>query len=52
MQYHFTLVKMAIIKKITGTSLVVQWLRIRLATKGMLVRSLEGELISQMPWGY
>ena len=32
-----------------GTSLVVQWLRIRLAMQGMQVRSLVGELRFHMP---
>ena len=33
-----------------GTSLVVQWLRIRLQMQGTRVRSLVGELRSHMPW--
>ena len=34
-----------------GTSLVVQWLRIRLPMQGTGVRSLVGELRSHRPWG-
>ena len=34
-----------------GTSLVVQWLRIRLPMQGMWVPPLVGELRSHMPWG-
>ena len=34
-----------------GTSLVVQWLRIRLPMQGTCVRSLVWELRSHMPWG-
>ena len=37
-------------KKITGISLVVQWLRIHLAMQGTQVQSLVGELRSHMPW--
>ena len=33
------------------TSLVVQWLRIRLAMQGTWVQSLVGELRSHKPWG-
>ena len=33
------------------TSLVVQWLRIRLPMQGMRVQSLVGELRSHMSWG-
>ena len=33
-RYHLTLVRMAIIKKATGTSLVVQWLRLHAANAG------------------
>ena len=32
-----------------GTSLVVQWLRIRLPMQGMQIRSLVGVLRSHMP---
>ena len=34
MRYHLTPVRMAIIKKTTGTSLVVLWLRLRASTAG------------------
>ena len=34
-----------------GTSLVIQWLRIHLATQGTPVPSLVGELRSHMPRG-
>ena len=34
-----------------GTSLVVQWLRLRLPKQGVKVRSLVGELGSHMPHG-
>ena len=34
-----------------GTSLVVQWLRLRASKQGAMVRSLVGELISHMPCG-
>ena len=37
-------------KKKSGTSLVVQWLRICLAIPGAQVRFLVGELKSRMPW--
>ena len=36
---------------ITGTSLVVQWLKIRLPMQGTQVQSLVGELRSHMLWG-
>ena len=39
------------IKNSTGTSLVVQWLRIHLAMQGMQVQSLVGELGSHVHWG-
>ena len=32
-----------------GTSLMVQWLRIHLAMKGMQIQSLVGELRSHLP---
>ena len=35
----------------SGTSLVVQWLRIHLSMQGTRVRSLLGELRSHMPRG-
>ena len=38
-------------KILSGTSLVVQWLRIHLPMQGTWVRSLVGELRSHMPWG-
>ena len=38
-------------KKREGTSLVVQWLRLRLPMKGVQVRTLVRELRSHMPWG-
>ena len=34
-----------------GTSLAVQWLRIRLPMQGLRVRSLVRELKSHIPWG-
>ena len=34
-----------------GTSLVVQWLRLRLPVQGAWVKSVVGELRSYMPWG-
>ena len=40
--------KLPIIKEISGTSLVVQWLRIYLATQGTWVRSPVSELRSHM----
>ena len=43
MTYYLTPVRMAIIKKSTGTSLVAQWLTIRLPTQGTRVRSLVRE---------
>ena len=36
----------------TGTSLVVQWLGLRLPVQGVKVRSLIGELGSHMPHSY
>ena len=36
-------------KCVLGTSLVVQWLRLRLLMQGVRVRSLVGELRSHMP---
>ena len=33
------------------TSLVVQWLRLRLPVQGAWVKSVVGELRSYMPWG-
>ena len=35
----------------TGTSLVIQWLRLHLPMQGMWVGSLVRELRSHMPWG-
>ena len=43
MKYHLTLVRMAIIKKSTGASLVAQWLRICLLMQGTRVRALVWE---------
>ena len=40
-----------IFRKGAGTSLVVQWLRLRLPVQGVRVRSLVGELRSHMPGG-
>ena len=37
--------------KTTGSSLMVQWLRLRLPMQGVRVRSLVGELRSHMPHG-
>ena len=45
MLYHYG------IKVITGTSLVVQWLRIHLPMQGTWVQSLVGELRSHKPLG-
>ena len=39
-------------KKLIGTSLVVQWLRICIPTQGTQVWSLVGVLRSRMPWGH
>ena len=38
-------------EKYSGTSLVVQWLRIRLPMQGTWVPSLVGELRSHILWG-
>ena len=43
MRYHLIPVRMAIIKKSTRASLVVQWLRIRLPMQGTRVRALVWE---------
>ena len=45
--------RLSVILKInkTGTSLVVQWLRIHLPTQGMWVQSLVSELRLHMPRG-
>ena len=43
MRYHFTLVRMVIIKKSTGASLVAQWLRVCLPVQGTRVRALVWE---------
>ena len=43
MTYHLTPVRMAIIKKTTGASLVTQWLRICLLMQGTWVRALVWE---------
>lgn len=38
-------------KEVMGTSLVLRWLRIHLATQGMRVQSMVGELRSHTPRG-
>ena len=43
MRYHLTPVRMAIIKKTTGTSLVAQWLRLWLPMQGTWLRALVQE---------
>ena len=43
MRYHFTFSWMASIKKSDRTSLVAQWLRIRLPMQGTQVRALVRE---------
>ena len=49
-QYQAISILLAL-KYTLGTSLVVQWLRIRTPMQGTQVRSLVGELRSHMPWG-
>ena len=39
------------LKTITGSSLMVQWLRIHLPVQGTQVGSLVGELRFHLPWG-
>ena len=51
MSYHLTPVRMAIIKKSTGNSLVVQWLRLHFPMHQGRVQSLVGDLRSHMPRG-
>ena len=48
---HLTPVRLPIIKKSTGASLVVQWLRLCLPMRGTQVQSLVLELGTHMPWG-
>ena len=49
--FTFNLYFSLYLKWVSGTSLVVQWLRIRLPMQGAWVRALVGELRSHMLWG-
>ena len=48
-EYAFVFFCFCFFSVVTGTSLVVQWLRIHLAVQGTRVQSLVGELRSHMP---